>query len=164
MSYQRIDRISEEVRREVDLIIRGELHDPRIKGTYSITRADVTRDLRYAKIYISILEQDDRAPIDSVCHRAGEQTEHEVRQNRPSSRERGEKRRPTDVEHQNRHCHSGDGRTGHGNRASREEQSKRSVPKHMWLRFDGSRRRGLAHVCTLLYLLLSVAIFRTVAS
>ena len=26
------------------------------------------------------------------------------------------------------------------------------------------RRRGLAHVCTLLYLLLSVAIFRTVAS
>ncbi|EQM33742.1 hypothetical protein N806_32345 [Rhodococcus sp. P27] len=34
----------------------------------------------------------------------------------------------------------------------------------MWLRFGGSRRRGLAHVCTLLYLLLSVAIFRTVAS
>ena len=108
--------------------------------------------------------QDDRPPVDSVCHSAGEQAEHEVRQNRPRSRERGEKRRPADVEHQDRHGHSGDRRTGYGNRTSREEQSKRSVPKDMWLRFDGSRRRGLAHVCTLLYLLLSVAIFRTVAS
>ncbi len=32
-SYQRIDRISEEVRREVDAIIREELHDPRVCGT-----------------------------------------------------------------------------------------------------------------------------------
>ena len=58
MSYQRIDRISEEVRREVDAIIRGELHDPRISGTYSVTRAEVTGDLRYAKIYVSVLEDD----------------------------------------------------------------------------------------------------------
>ena len=60
MSYQSIDRISEEVRREVDAIIRDELHDPRISGTFSVTRADVTGDLRYAKIYISVLEDDKR--------------------------------------------------------------------------------------------------------
>ena len=60
MSYQRIDRISEEVRREVDAIIRDELHDPRISGTFSVTRADVTGDLRYAKLYISVLEDDKR--------------------------------------------------------------------------------------------------------
>lgn len=60
MSYQRIDRISEEVRREVDAIIRDELHDPRISGTFSVTRADVTGDLRYAKVYISVLEDDKR--------------------------------------------------------------------------------------------------------
>ena len=59
-SYQRIDRISEEVRREVDAIIRGELGDPRISGTFSITRAEVTGDLRYAKIYVSVLEDDRR--------------------------------------------------------------------------------------------------------
>ena len=59
-SYQRIDRISEEVRREVDRIIRDELNDPRISGTFSITRAEVTRDLRYAKIYVSVLEEDKR--------------------------------------------------------------------------------------------------------
>ena len=60
MSYQRIDRISEEVRREVDAIIRDELSDPRISGTFSVTRAEVTGDLRYAKIYISVLEDDKR--------------------------------------------------------------------------------------------------------
>lgn len=60
MSYQRIDRISEEVRREVDEIIRDELGDPRISGTWSVTRAEVTGDLRYAKIYISVLEDEKR--------------------------------------------------------------------------------------------------------
>lgn len=60
MSYQRIDRISEEVRREVDAIIREELHDPRVSGTYSVTRAEVTGDLRYAKIHVSVLEEDKR--------------------------------------------------------------------------------------------------------
>lgn len=60
MSYQRIDRISEEVRREVDRIIREELNDPRVCGTFSVTRAEVTRDLRYAKIYVSVLEDEKR--------------------------------------------------------------------------------------------------------
>jgi len=63
MKYQRIDRISEEVRREVDAIIREELHDPRISGTFSVTRAEVTGDLRYAKIYISVLEDDKRDDV-----------------------------------------------------------------------------------------------------
>ena len=63
MSYQRIDRISEEVRRELDALIRDELHDPRIQGTWSITRAEVTRDLRYAKVYVSVLEEENRAPL-----------------------------------------------------------------------------------------------------
>lgn len=59
-SYQRIDRISEEVRREVDRIIREDLNDPRICGTFSVTRAEVTRDLRFAKIFVSVLEDDKR--------------------------------------------------------------------------------------------------------
>ena len=56
MNFDRTDRISEEVRREVDRIIREDIRDPRVTGTWSITRADVTRDLRYAKIRVSVLE------------------------------------------------------------------------------------------------------------
>ena len=58
--YQRIDRISEEVRRELDAIIREEINDPRVDGTWSITRAEVTGDLRYAKVYVSVLEEEKR--------------------------------------------------------------------------------------------------------
>lgn len=57
MSSFRIDRISEEVRHAIDAIIR-EMNDPRIGGTYCVTRADVTRDLRFAKVYVSILEEE----------------------------------------------------------------------------------------------------------
>ena len=70
MNNQRIDRINEEVKRHVDAIIREELHDPRIKGTFSVTRADVTRDLRYAKIYISVLNDADRAPMLEALQKA----------------------------------------------------------------------------------------------
>ena len=44
----------------MDAIIREELGDPRIDGTFSVTRAEVTGDLRYAKIYISVLEDERR--------------------------------------------------------------------------------------------------------
>lgn len=70
MSYQRIDRISEEVRREIDAIIREELHDPRVAGTYSVTRAEVTGDLRYAKIFISVLEDDKRENLMEALKKA----------------------------------------------------------------------------------------------
>ena len=62
-AFERIDRISEEVRRELDSIIREDVRDPRVKGTYSVTRADVTRDLRYCKVYISVLEDELREPL-----------------------------------------------------------------------------------------------------
>ena len=57
MANFRIDRISEEVRHAIDAIIR-EMNDPRIGGTYCVTHADVTRDLRFAKVYVSILEDE----------------------------------------------------------------------------------------------------------
>jgi len=51
---KRIDRISEEVKKELSAIIR-ELKDPRIPQMTSVVRVEVTNDLRYAKAYISIL-------------------------------------------------------------------------------------------------------------
>ena len=57
MPSYRIDRISEEVRHALDTLSR-QLNDPRIDGTWSLTHVDVTRDLRYAKAYVSILEDD----------------------------------------------------------------------------------------------------------
>ena len=62
-AYDRIDRISEEVRRELDKIIREDVRDPRVGGTFSIVRAEVTRDLKFCKVRVSVLENDKREPL-----------------------------------------------------------------------------------------------------
>lgn len=59
----RNDRIQEAMKKEIDGIIREHVDDPRLRGTFSITRVDVTRDLRYAKVLISVLEDDFKADV-----------------------------------------------------------------------------------------------------
>ncbi|NLM51061.1 MAG: 30S ribosome-binding factor RbfA [Clostridiaceae bacterium] len=56
--YDRYDRIAEEIKRELSNVIR-ELKDPRIGGVVSVVAVDVTKDLRYAKAYISVLGSDE---------------------------------------------------------------------------------------------------------
>lgn len=55
MSSNRLNRISEEVRKVISGIIMNDLKDPRVSSMTSVTKVDVTRDLRYANIYISVL-------------------------------------------------------------------------------------------------------------
>ncbi len=59
-SFDRIDRISQEAHKAIDAIVREDLKDPRIGGTWSIVRCEVTRDLRYCKVRVSIMEEDRR--------------------------------------------------------------------------------------------------------
>jgi ribosome-binding factor A len=51
----RINRISEEMKKEVSNIIQTELKDPRLPKLISITLMNVTKDLKYAKVFVSIL-------------------------------------------------------------------------------------------------------------
>ena len=59
LSYNRISRISEEIKKELSEIIR-ELKDPRIPSMTSVVMVDVTKDLRYAKSFISVLAEKDK--------------------------------------------------------------------------------------------------------
>lgn len=61
--FERTDRIAAEIMRRVEKIIREEVSDPRTDCMFSITRAEVTRDLRYAKIYVSVYEEEKREPM-----------------------------------------------------------------------------------------------------
>ncbi len=54
MGFDRIDRVSEEVKRELAGLIR-ELKDPRICDFVSIIAVKVTKDFKFAKVYISVL-------------------------------------------------------------------------------------------------------------
>ena len=61
--FERTDRIASEIMREAERIIREDVSDPRTDCMFSVTHVDVTRDLRYAKVYISIYEEEKRAPM-----------------------------------------------------------------------------------------------------
>lgn len=61
--FERTDRIASEIMREAERIIREDVSDPRMDCMFSVTHVDVTRDLRYAKVYISIYEEEKRAPM-----------------------------------------------------------------------------------------------------
>ena len=58
MASNRIGRINEEIQREVSDQLR-QLKDPRISeaGMVSVTRVDTTGDLRYARVYVSVLDK-----------------------------------------------------------------------------------------------------------
>ena len=56
MASNRINRINEEIQKELSNLIRT-LKDPRIQNTMiSITRVETTPDLRYTKVYVSFLQ------------------------------------------------------------------------------------------------------------
>ncbi len=48
-------RINTEVQKELSIILREEIKDPRINSMTSVVSAEVTPDLKYCKVYISVL-------------------------------------------------------------------------------------------------------------
>ena len=51
----RLGRIDEEYRKELSQIISYELKNPNVTGMISVTKVKVTNDLKYARVYVSIL-------------------------------------------------------------------------------------------------------------
>ena len=57
MASNRINRINEEIQKELSSLMRG-LKDPRVQGgMVTITHVDTTSDLRYARIFVSVLDK-----------------------------------------------------------------------------------------------------------
>ena len=62
MARNRIGRINEEIQRELATLIRN-VKDPRVTGMISITGVETTPDLRYAKVYVSMLDKSDTKEV-----------------------------------------------------------------------------------------------------
>ena len=61
MASNRIGRINEEIQKELSNLIRN-LKDPRVQDTMiSITHVETTPDLRWAKVYVSFLQEEKAA-------------------------------------------------------------------------------------------------------
>ncbi|QUH26327.1 30S ribosome-binding factor RbfA [Serpentinicella alkaliphila] len=55
MAYPRVNRLNEEMKKYISHVVRNELKDPRVAMMTTITEVDVTRDLRYATVFVSVL-------------------------------------------------------------------------------------------------------------
>ena len=54
MSENRVRRVAEQIKKDVSQIIIAEIKDPRIAGMTSVTDVELSKDLRYASVYVSI--------------------------------------------------------------------------------------------------------------
>jgi ribosome-binding factor A len=70
--FPRSRRVGDQIQRELSGLIREEIKDPRL-GMVSISAVTVSRDLGYAKVYVSVLGDELQASesIDVLNHAAG---------------------------------------------------------------------------------------------
>ena len=55
---RRPDRVAEAIREEVATFLAEDVKDPRVQGLVTVTGVDITRDLRHAKVFVSVLGSD----------------------------------------------------------------------------------------------------------
>ena len=60
--FKRSDRVAQELKKEVAIILQREVKDPRI-GMVTVSDVEVSRDLAYAKIFVTFLFDSDQAAI-----------------------------------------------------------------------------------------------------
>ena len=61
--FKRSDRVAQELKKEVAIILQREVKDPRI-GMVTVSDVEVSRDLAYAKIFVTFLFDSDQAAIE----------------------------------------------------------------------------------------------------
>ena len=70
---RRPDRVAEAIREAVAMFLAEGVKDPRVTGLVTVTGVDVTRDLRHARVHVSILgsEQDKTQTMEGLASVAG---------------------------------------------------------------------------------------------
>jgi ribosome-binding factor A len=56
---RRAERVAEAIREEVASFLAESVKDPRVRGLVTVTGVEVTRDLRYARVYVSVMASED---------------------------------------------------------------------------------------------------------
>ena len=71
MASTRINRINEEIQRELSSLFRT-LKDPRVQGgMLTITHVDTTSDLRYCRVFVSVLTKEQEKDVMRALRSAG---------------------------------------------------------------------------------------------
>jgi ribosome-binding factor A len=63
--YSRTDRVAQQIQKEVAVILQREVKDPRLSMS-TVSAVEVTRDLAYAKIFVSFFTNEDEKIKESI--------------------------------------------------------------------------------------------------
>ena len=65
---RRLDRVNELLRTEISQLLARQIKDPRLNGVITVTRVSASNDLRTARVYISVMGQDEtkRLALDGI--------------------------------------------------------------------------------------------------
>ena len=63
--YKRVDRFSQQLQREIAVILQREIKDPRVVMP-TVSGVDVSRDLSYAKVFITFLNDDEESVTEGL--------------------------------------------------------------------------------------------------
>lgn len=61
--FKRADRVAQELQKEIAIILQREVKDPRI-GMVTVSDVEISRDLAYAKIFVTFLFDNDATAIE----------------------------------------------------------------------------------------------------
>ncbi len=61
--YSRLDRIGDQMQRELAVMIQREIKDPRLDAMITVSGVKVSKDLGYADIYVTVLGKEDKPEV-----------------------------------------------------------------------------------------------------
>ena len=67
----RMNRVEEELKREISNIVNYELNNTNITGMVSVTKVKVTPDFRFARVYVSMLNASKKKTLEALKKSAG---------------------------------------------------------------------------------------------
>lgn len=72
MANNRMERVKEDIRRELSAIMRS-IKDPRLSPMTSVVAVEVTKDMKYAKVYVSIMgsEEEKSSSLEALKNATG---------------------------------------------------------------------------------------------
>ncbi len=70
--FGRPQRVSQELQKEIAMILQREIKDPRLGMMVTVSAVEVSRDLAYAKVFVTFLEDKDEAAIKAALRALGD--------------------------------------------------------------------------------------------
>jgi ribosome-binding factor A len=64
--HHRHERVGEEIAHEINAMLAGELKDPRLEGSVSVSQVRVQPDMKHARVFVSVKTENAKEQSDAI--------------------------------------------------------------------------------------------------